>query len=584
MKTIVKSHYKMFFANLKLLLIFALSLLIPVFLLGFHFSRCGHNPLFYLQICQESCQWILLVDMFLSYEYIYSIKRSGMSDVLRVLKNGTVKAYGVAILVLLSIVLAQGLPFFVFPVVSALKAGMLPVMISQIFQAVVLNVILLGFASVSFGAFTALLCKRTVAYCLMFVVFFMALPASELFPGALYSRYKINIYKFREFFSCLLPSAQGWTVDYQYGIPLEAYRWCLLLLWFLVPLCLFFFRLVQGEKRKRLLTGGAAVLAAVLCFPGFLFAGSHLDTTSNPDSTIRADQAYYRKHHYVESEAPFEITAYDMSFKIGRGLTSQLRMYLQSDENPGELQFTLYHAFDIEKIEDENHVSLPFERDGDYFTVTCQKFPQYLDVSYQGSCNLFYSNYQATCLPGCFPYYPWAGFKKIHFLSPDPEDHLIQFIPRESSNIAHFFVTVKGGRNIMTNLPEISDGVYEGDSASFTMMGGFLEEWNQDGYSLAKCSSYPEGYGLTTEYFDELQAELDVLTGDGEKIDLKEYKLFEMPETMINRSYFTGVIAMENHIFLLDVDPSRNAEELLFQIRNGPILDINEMFEHRGLQ
>lgn len=226
MKTIVKSHYKMFFANLKLLLIFALSLLIPVFLLGFHFSRCGHDPLFYLQICQESCQWILLVDMFLSYEYIYSIKRSGMSDVLRVLKNGTVKAYGVAILVLLSLVLVQGIPFFVFPVVSALKAGMLAVMISHIFQAVVLNVILLGFASVAFGAFTALLCKRTVAYCLMFVVFFMAMPVSELFPGALYDRYKINIWKCREFFSGLLPSAQGYTVDYQYGIPLETYRWC----------------------------------------------------------------------------------------------------------------------------------------------------------------------------------------------------------------------------------------------------------------------------------------------------------------------------------------------------------------------
>lgn len=296
------------------------------------------------------------------------------------------------------------------------------------------------------------------------------------------------------------------------------------------------------------------------------------------------DQLFYRKHHYVESEAPFEITAYDMSFKIGRGLTSQLRMHLQSDENPGELQFTLYHAFDIEKIEDENHVSLPFERDGDYFTVTCQEFPEYLDVSYQGSSNLFYSNYQAACLPGCFPYYPWAGFKKINFLSPDPEDHLIQSIPRESSNIAHFSVTVKGGRNIMTNLPEVSEGMYEGDSASFTMMGGFLEEWNQDGYSLAKCSSYPEDRGLNTEYLDALQAELDSLTGADERIDLKKYMLFEMPLAMSGRSYFSSVIVLENHIFLFGGDPVSDAEELLFQIRNGPILDINEMFEHRGLQ
>lgn len=585
MKNLVKSQYRMFFSNGRLFLAFAASLIIPFVQLGYHFSRCGQNTMFYLQKCQESCQWIMLTNLFISFEYIYRMKNSGISEVLCVLKNGMVKTYGIAVSVLLSLVFVQGIPFFAYPVISALQSGKFAALIFHIFLAVALNVILLGFACVSLGAFTALLCRRTAAYSLMSVILFLALPASELLPGILYDQYGIDLWKIWGIFSGLLPPAQGWSVDYQYGIPLEKYRWCLLLLWFFLLLGLYFFHLVKGKKRRGLLLGGTVALIAAFCIRGYWFQGSHLDLTACPTGTIRADQQYYNTHSSQEKDAGFKVTAYEMDISIHQELKSQLRVYLENESSTNELQFTLYHSFEIDKIRDDRNVSLPFERSGDYFSVTCEEFPDYLDISYKGSSNLFYSNHQGVCLPGSFPYFPWAGYKKIHYLSPEPQDNLAQFVFRDGNCSSRFSVTIEGGKNIVTNLPKNAEGVYEGESSSFTIMGGFLEECEQGGYSFVKCTSCPEDRVLNEKYLSILQAELDFRKEANEKIDLKKFKFFQMPEAMSNRSYFTGLAVLENHIFLMPGgDPSADAEELLFQIRNGPILDINEYEKHWGLQ
>lgn len=585
MKKLVKSHYKMFFLQGRLLLTFSVSLLIFAITLGYQFSRCAQNPLFYLQKSQEACQLILLVDLFLSFEYIYSMRNSGLWETLQVSKKGQQKSFGAAVLVLLTLVLAQSVLFFVFPVLSALKAGMLSTMAAHITLTVLLNVFLLGFAAVSVGFLLGLISRRVIAYSLIAVLLFLAVSASDLLPGILYDRYKVDLWTLRGIFSGLLPSAQGWTVDYQYGVPIEAYRWCLSLFWILLFFGLGFSYLFQGKRWRRLVLWGVTAATTVFCLAGYWAQGSQVNLTDGPAGIFRGDPQYYRTHMYQEQDADFEISAYEMDLKIGRELDSHIRIHLQGEKEQSELQFTLYHLFEIERIENESQTPLSFQRDGDYFTVTCEELPEYLDITYKGYSNVFYSSHQGVCLPGSFPYYPWAGYRRIHYCSPNPEDDVAQYIFRENERPAHFSVNIQGGRNIVTNLSKSAEGTFQGDSKSLTVMGGFMERREQNGYSFVVCTSCPQDRILNVEYIDALQTELNVLTDGDEKIDLQSYNIFQLPEAMGNRSYGISAGLMGDHIFLNAAgNPQLDAADLLFQKKNGPILDTKELKLSRGMR
>ena len=115
--------------------------------------------------------------------------------------------------------------------------------------------------------------------------------------------------------------------------------------------------------------------------------------------------------------------------------------------------FTLYHGYQVAKVTDETGDALPFTREGDYLTVTPQGELSSLTVEYAGSSPMFYSGSQGVCLPGCFPYYPWAGYRKIFYGEPGDETRLLAFIPRTDLPESEFAVKVTGGKNVQVSLP-----------------------------------------------------------------------------------------------------------------------------------
>ena len=55
-----------------------------------------------------------------------------------------------------------------------------------------------------------------------------------------------------------------------------------------------------------------------------------------------------------------------------------------------------------------------------------------MTVEYGGSSSMFYSGSQGVCLPGCFPYYPWAGYRKVFYAEPDDgSEGCLSFIPAD---------------------------------------------------------------------------------------------------------------------------------------------------------
>ena len=213
--------------------------------------------------------------------------------------------------------------------------------------------------------------------------------------------------------------------------------------------------------------------------------------------------------------------------------------------------FTLYHGYQVAKVTDETGDALPFTREGDYLTVTPQGELSSLTVEYAGSSPMFYSGSQGVCLPGCFPYYPWAGYRKIFYAEPDDGIGLSSFIPRTDLPQSDFTVTVTGGKNLQASLPEV-DGTYQGTANGFSLMGGLLESEESGPYRLVTSPLAPPGCQVTEEWLDQLQAAItqeEKKRGLSPAIQLSDYVLFQNNETLLNRAgYGLAIGFLGSHV------------------------------------
>ena len=225
------------------------------------------------------------------------------------------------------------------------------------------------------------------------------------------------------------------------------------------------------------------------------------------------------------------------------------------------------------RVTDENGAALPFTREGDYLTVTPAGPLPSLSVEYAGSSPMFYSGSQGACLPGCFPYYPWAGYRKIFYGEPGDETRLLAFIPRTDLPESEFAVKVTGGKNVQASLPE-AGGAYRGRANGLSLMGGLLEARELGPYRLVTSPLAPPGYQATKEWLDKLQTAVtqeEERQGLSPVIQLSDYVLFQDSETLLNRAGYGLALVFSDHMFLrFGWDADSLAEEIVSQYY-GPV-------------
>lgn len=526
---------------------------------------------------QQACAPLFLLELYLSYEFLHTVRHSGLEETVSAIPGGKFRHYAAPLGVLFSL---TALLFLVEEAACALLgilASVPGMYFSHTLAVNALNTLAAGALAVLTGGLLALCSKRLPAYGLMALLGFWMLPASDLVPGILNDSYHINIWPAKALFSWVLPPNTTWSIDYQYGISCEAWRWDLAGLWLFLVLTALVGRLLHGKGRR---IAGSVCLA---CFAGclILFAqgDSLIDLTLSPTSVFRADDAYYAQSHSREEKPAFQVASYQMDLTIHRGLGGRVTMEL---EGPALSQypFTLYHGYLVTKVTDEAGDALPFTREGDYLTVTPHRRLSSVTVEYRGSSSMFYSGSQGVCLPGGFPYYPWAGYRKVFYAEPDDEVRLLSFIPRTDLPESHFAVKVAGGKNLRTNLPEI-DGVYQGVSNGLSLMGGLLEAGEIGPYRLVTVPLSPPGYQVTEEWLNQLQT---AITQEEEKrglspaIQLSDYVLFQNNETLLNRAGYGLATGFSDHMFLqIGWDAHSLAKEIVSQYYDPVLLSSEEV-------
>lgn len=526
---------------------------------------------------QQACAPLFLLELYLSYEFLHAVRHSGLEEAVSTIPQGKPRLYAAPLAVLLCLTAV----FFLVTETACALLGLVAqapgMYFSHTLAVNTLNILAAGALAVLTGGLLALCCKRLPAYGLLALLGFWMLPVSDLVPGILNDSYHINIWPAKALFSWVLPPNTTWSIDYQYGISCEAWRWDLVGLWLFLVLTALVWRLLRGKGRR--IAGSVCLACSAGCLVLFAQGDSLIDLTLSPTSVFRADAAYYFQNSPREEEPSFRVASYQMDLRIRRGLLGKVTMKLEGPPL-SQYPFTLYHGYQVAKVTDETGDALPFTREGDYLTVTPHRRLSSVTVEYRGSSSMFYSGSQGVCLPGGFPYYPWAGYRKIFYAEPDDGIGLSSFIPRTDLPQSDFTVTVTGGKNLQASLPEV-DGTYQGTANGFSLMGGLLESEESGPYRLVTSPLAPPWCQVTEEWLDQLQAAItqeEKKRGLSPAIQLSDYVLFQNNETLLNRAGYGLAIGFSDHMFLqMGWKTEDLAEEIVAQYYDPVLLSAEEV-------
>lgn len=527
-----------------------------------------------LNMVQSVCAVVFIFNLYVSYEYIQEIHSCGVEETVEAHCGGRMKLYGAAFVVLTAVTVFQFLVMALFSLGMAMSAGAKAFYL-HILSVSVLNTLLPGLLASFVGCLFALQFKRIKAYALMALIVFMMLPASKMIFGIANDSYHFNIWPGKAFFSDVLAPNSDWVIDYQYGISNELYRWNLIAFWlFLLVAVLLFVLIVNNKKKKYVITVALCFLVAGINLYGYSVGGSKMDLSESPTSVFRTDPAYYRQHEPQQKKAAFEITGYDLKLKVDRELSAEVTMEIKSFQDLKEYQFTLYNGYQLKGVTNESGMELEYGQDGDYITVYAEQPVNSITMKYNGYSPMFYSNDQGVCLPGCFPYYPWAGYQKIYYMTPGDSSGLSSFIERIDLPETNFTAEISGVKNLQTNLSWENGGL-RGKTNGLSVMGGFLEEKQMGPYHTVVCTIERPEFLMTEDFLNSLQTEILAIENENgikNHIDLKQYKIFQINETLMNRASYGLALPMTDHVFVAAFPNVRRTAQEFVAAVNSPVL------------
>ena len=176
-------------------------------------------------------------------------------------------------------------------------------------------------------------------------------------------------------------------------------------------------------------------------------------------------------------EPNFEITGYDMNFKIKNLLSGDVTVKVDNP-NLTEYHFTLYYGYKLKSVTNSNGEKLKYDRDGDYITVHTDAPSDSFNFKYKGFSQVFYSNSQSSNLLGGFAYYPINGFRYVFSVADQGS------IRTKLSKSVPMSVKVDCGKKMFSNLESTGKNTFEGTSDSLTLVSGFYKELNADGIRM----------------------------------------------------------------------------------------------------
>lgn len=528
-KLLIKSLY--ISIPLFLLLLYTVYVIVSRVIFSFPLNN---DVLMGLKATTKSCLLNFIVFFYCGYEFSRMLKKTNIDEALFSHENGRLKTFINIFSVLFSAVLLIFLLYLSVNIYMILSKGNIKFdyfihVISVLFLYIVLGCTI----PLLLGIILAQKLKRRIsAYGIFAVILFAVSPISDFIPGGLSQSTGINFWQYKRFFSYIFPSDTTWIPNWDYGINAEIYRWNLNLFWAFLFIFLFVLICIKGYKKIR--TAVLCLLAVLIAVNGYgyLLGGNFLEKGPELDSISMEHYMYYKdpSHKQYLTVADFQVISYQIDLNIWRQLEAKVSMKL-SENDLDKYNFTLYHGYNIKKITDLEGNNLNYQRNSDYFTVTGNGNLSGINIEYSGGSVVFYSNSQASSLPGFFPYYPMAGYHIFKLENPNDG-----FTPVTDISKADFVININSPKTIYSNLPrtEENSNSFSGNTEYPMLFSGFYTDASSSGYTI--YDMYIKNYGFTPctpEQLDTLQEYIDRIDENQEnRINLKDYTVIGLSSAL----------------------------------------------------
>lgn len=467
-----------------------------------------------LQQALKLSQYLFIVMMFISYEYIKKFRMGGIAEIGRTShwgKKGKQFFASYFILSLWSIsitIFISGCVIFSYAFYEIHDPN--GEYIFHIIWNMLLNIFLIMELGALIGSFLSGFQKRIVSYVCMIMVAYLVSPYPERLADqvSISTNGKAPVYYLVELFNIMPLVNTNYTPNYSFGESLLPYRIALIFFWCaLVASCILF---SVNRLRKWTVFG---ILIGCVCVWIYSLPSSKVIMDGNPSNTLAHDQYYYLIQRGITKteDAKFSISKYKMELSIGLQMDANVTM--EVDKSLSEYKMTLYHGYKVKEAWSDENQQLEVKQNGDYVTIknTTGKEIKQICLSYTGCSPAYYSNIQGIFLPGYFAYYPRAGY--ISLFDEATLDIKECFVDANTE----FSVKINTKQKLYTNLEKNGDW-YKGKCDGFTLLSGFYMEHN---LSNGNRIVYPYLYGIATvdeeqsgekamdAYYDMIEKSLD---------------------------------------------------------------------------
>lgn len=358
----------------------------------------------------------------------------------------------------------------------------------------ILYFFLANIIAILIGLLCSTIKKTAAAYLILIICSFVFSPMTSRLTGEIYNKSDESIYPLWRIFEIFQNTLYDTTAS---GVNANIKSLSIIVFWIslfavIAMFTVFSFRI----KRAKQIAATICLIVFVLSGAGTLMPYSSISLDTNSLGSDAEHYVFQDPENFViqKNEEPnFEITGYDMNFKIKNLLSGDVTVKVDNP-NLTEYHFTLYYGYKLKSVTNSNGEKLKYDRDGDYITIHTDAPTESFNFKYKGFSQVFYSNSQSSNLLGGFAYYPINGFRYVYSLADQGS------IRTKLSKSVPMSVKVDCGKTMFSNLESTGKNTFEGTSDSLTLVSGFYKEISTDGIRMI----YPY-YDASEDYETQLK-------------------------------------------------------------------------------
>ena len=533
----LKKQFYLLVKNKLFVILYLIMLISTITPLAF-FIIMGADVVYTFYIIVRFIFFESLIFMILSYLFLIMDRKSKIGETLQVITHNSKKYMKNSIMTLSFLLLLYNLLLIIILVINAFITGEFSVFFMLMGREYLLNVLL---PQVVYFMITIMLSqlnhfKLSSILFIVITILLSPLPTKIEFYIKPVIPIDTVIHYIQLPFALFLQYSE-YSVDYLYGFQNELYKIVAFVFWVVLTLIVLNKDYLRKSKIKLL---SCSVLTCI-CF-GLIYYPQDIYRTDNRWNGSFSDFNYYDINNHksyvnVDEKCSEHIKNYNLKVSMKNQLNVKGSIDISLSEKKDECVLTLYRNYKVKELSSPHLKS--YRQEGDYIYIEFNEAISYekINISYAGYHNIAFANYQATQLPGYFPWYPMEGKKNVYFNNADIIMVNYGLNPYNRIKGANFYIDIDARYPVISNLEEKDNNIFEGYSDSLTLLGGNVEKVptkQETSYQVVNYFPYRINHSFTLDdYLKTIKESIENVKRDFKNVYKQDLDIFDNKKIII---------------------------------------------------